>query len=66
MLPAKHILDFWANAPKIRPPMREMMMGACMLPGPASLDLRSVVHRASSRMPTMMAGSTTPLDFWAS
>ena len=58
--PAKHILDFCANAPKISPPIRERISGACMLPGPDSLDFRSDVNTLSSSTPTISAGSTMP------
>ena len=64
ILPAKHILDFCANAPNTSPPTKDAMIGACMLPGPAWLALKSVVHVARIRIPTTTAGSTAPLDLF--
>ncbi|CUO86401.1 Uncharacterised protein [Dorea longicatena] len=61
ILPAKHILDFCANAPNTRPPIKDAIIGACMLPGPAWLAFRSVVHVARIKIATTIAGRTAPL-----
>lgn len=65
MLPAKHILDFCATAPNTSPPIRDISIGACMLPGPLSLLLSSVVASASTRMPAISTGSTYPFILFA-
>ena len=61
ILPARHILDFWANAPKISPPASARRRGACILPGPLVLLLSRGAATASTRMPSISAGSTPPL-----
>ena len=66
ILPAKHILDFCATAPKMSPPTSDRISGAWILPGPASLAFKSDVHVARIRIPTMMTGSTAPLVLFVS
>ena len=66
ILPAKHILDFWANAPNNNPPINAITIGACLLPGPSVLDARSVVPTARIKIPTISTGSTAPLILFVS
>ena len=46
ILPVKHILDFWATIPTISPPIREIIRGACILPGPFWLTANNPVVTA--------------------
>ena len=62
ILPAKHILDFWATAPNTSPPISDAISGACILPGPASLALRTDETNARISIPTIIAGSIVPPD----
>ena len=55
-----------ASAPKSNPPIKDKIIGACILPGPVSLALSSEVNRASSKIATIIDGITTPFVFCVS
>ena len=67
ILPAKHILDFCANAPNTNPPINAIQIGACMLPGPVLLLIKSdEPTKISTKIPTISNGKTAPLVLFVS